>query len=58
MFTFQMNNLYQWAYSGGFQFVTKAEPFSEAIEEILNKISIIDTPKLIGVWKFKTIKKQ
>lgn len=58
-----MNNLYQYSYRNGLQFVTTAEPlligFALNIQDkIFNNILPVEVPKLIGVWKFKEIKTQ
>jgi len=55
-----VNNLYQYSYRNGLQFVTTAEPLliGIALYKSFNKISPVEVPKLIGVWRFKEIKTQ
>jgi hypothetical protein len=55
-----VNNLYQYSYKNGLQFVTTAEPLvlgiGLALQSKFDEISPIEVPKLIGVWKFKEVK--
>jgi hypothetical protein len=47
-----MNDFYQYKYENGLQFVTTAKP--EYLQLFINILG--EEPKLLGVWRIKTIK--
>lgn len=53
-----MNHIYHYTYKNGLQFVTTAEPLliGISLQKEFDKISPVEVPKLIGIWKYKKVK--
>ena len=49
-----MNNIYQYSYTNGLQFVSTANIALIALSTEKEK----EIPKLLGVWKYKVMKQQ